>query len=93
MLSRYFEKVIDLRETERKLKLQCSEMEASFAFLSYIAVQFGVTICSFVFMCVYLCVCVCVCVCVCECVCLQIGFLEPLGAVHVIHSSLSRGNG
>ncbi|XP_076451061.1 kinesin-like protein KIF27 [Babylonia areolata] len=27
MLSRYFDKVIDLREAERKLKLQCSEME------------------------------------------------------------------
>lgn len=33
LLSRYFEKVINLREKERKTELQCSEMEVSDLFL------------------------------------------------------------
>ena len=61
MLSRYFEKVINLREMERKLKLRCSEMEASVAFLT--------KLCLFwVLLSATLCVCVCVCVCMCVCV-------------------------
>ena len=36
LLSRYFEKVINLREKERKTELQCSEMEVSDLFLIFL---------------------------------------------------------
>ena len=36
LLSRYFEKVINLREKERKTELQCSEMEVSDSFLIFL---------------------------------------------------------
>ena len=70
MLSRYFEKVINLRETERKLKLRCSEMEASAAFLTKLCLfgHYCLPLCVCVCVCVYVSVCVCVCMCVCVCV-------------------------